>query len=53
MIFWKPKTDAEQKLLELYAMEEDEIIRDRDQNRSPEERKRRNPGKEFEKARGM
>ncbi len=41
------------KLLELYAMEEDEIIRDRDQNRRTEERKRRNPGKEFEKAGGM
>ena len=53
MIFWKPKTDAEQKLLELYAMEEDEIIRDRDQKRSHEERKGRNPGKEFEKAGGM
>ena len=53
MIFWKPKTEAEQKLLELYAMEEDETIRDRDQNRRPEERKGRNPGKEFEKARGM
>ncbi len=43
MIFWKPKTDAEQKLLELYSVEEDEI-KDHNENRNQEDRKGRNPG---------
>ena len=46
MIFWEPKTDAEKKLLELYAMEEHDI-QDHDQKRSRRDRKRRRPGQEF------
>ncbi len=49
MIFWEPKTKSEEKLLELYLAEEDDI-RDDDQNRSQGERKGRNPGQEFDKA---
>lgn len=52
MILWNPKTDAEKKLLELYAVEEDDM-QDHHQNRSPGDRKRRNPGKGFDKASGM
>ncbi len=49
MIFWKPKTKLEKKLLELYGVEEDDI-QDHNQNRSQGEGKGRNPGQEFEKA---
>jgi hypothetical protein len=52
MILWEPKTDAEKKLLELYAVEEDDI-QDHNQNRSHGDRKGRNPGQEFDKAGGM
>jgi hypothetical protein len=52
MILWEPKTDAEKKLLELYAVEEDDI-QDYNQNRSHRNRKGRNPGQEFDKAGGM
>ena len=48
MILWKPKTEAEKKLLELYAVEEDDI-QDHDQNRNCGDRKRRSPGQEFDK----
>jgi len=48
MILWEPITDAEKKLLELYAVEEDDI-KDHHQNRSHRDRKGRNPGKEFDK----
>jgi hypothetical protein len=48
MILWEPKTDAEKKLLELYAVEEDDI-RDHYLNRSHGERKGRNPGQKFDK----
>ena len=49
MIFWKPETEAEKKLLELYAVEEDDI-QDYYQKRSHGDRKGRNPGQEFDKA---
>ena len=52
MILWEPKTDAEKRLLELYAVEEDDI-QDHNQNRSHGDRKGRNPGQEFDKAGGM
>jgi hypothetical protein len=52
MIFWKPKTEAEKKLLELYAVGEDDI-QDHNQNRSHGDRKGRNPSQEFDKAGGM
>jgi hypothetical protein len=47
MILWEPITEAEKKLLELYAVEEDDI-QDHNQNRS-RRRKGRNPGQEFVK----
>ncbi len=46
MIFWERKTDAEKKLLELYAVEEHDM-QDHNQNRSRGDRKRRRPGQEF------
>jgi len=46
MILWEPVTDAEKKLLELYAVEEDDI-QDHNQNRSRGDRKGRSPGQEF------
>jgi hypothetical protein len=49
MILWEPVTDAEKKLLELYAMEEDDV-QDHNQNRIHGDRKGRNPGQEFDKA---
>jgi len=49
MILWEPRTEAEKKLLELYAVEEDDI-RDYNQNRSHGDRKGRNRGQEFDKA---
>lgn len=49
MILWEPRTEAEKRLLELYAVEEDDI-QDRNQNRSHRDRKRRNSGQEFDKA---
>jgi hypothetical protein len=52
MILWEPITDAEKRLLELYAVEEDDI-QDHHRNRSHRDRKRRNPGKEFDKPCGM
>ena len=52
MILWEPKTDAEKKLLELYAVEEDDI-RDHNQNRNHGDRKGRNPGQGFDKDAGM
>lgn len=52
MIFWKPKTEAEKKLLELYAVGEDDI-QDHNQNRSHGDRKGRNPSQEFDKPGGM
>lgn len=52
MILWEPITDAEKRLLELYAVEEDDIL-DHRPNRSHGDRKGRNPGKEFDKAYGM
>jgi hypothetical protein len=52
MILWEPVTDAEKKLLELYAVEEDDI-QDHNQNRTPGDRKGRNPGQKFDKAGGM
>ena len=52
MILWEPKTDAERKLLELYAVEEDEI-QDHNQNRNRRDRKGRNPSREVDKAGGM
>jgi len=52
MILWNPKTDAEKKLLELYAVDEEDI-QDHNQNRSHGDRKGRNPGQEFDKVGGM
>ena len=52
MIFWKPKTEAEERLLELYAVEED-ARQDHNQNRGRGDRKGRNPGQGFDKAGGM
>jgi hypothetical protein len=52
MILWEPITNAEKRLLELYAVEEDDI-KDHDQNRSHRDRKERNPGQEFDKAGGL
>ena len=49
MILWKPKTDAENKLLELYAVEEDDI-QELDQSRNPGDRKGRNHSQGFDKA---
>jgi hypothetical protein len=49
MILWEPVTDVEKRLLELYAVDEDDI-RDRNQNRSHGDRKGRNPGQESDKA---
>jgi len=46
MIFWKPETEAEKRLLELYAVEEDDI-EDENQNRSHGDRKSKNPGQEL------
>ncbi|HUL20637.1 MAG TPA: hypothetical protein VLZ10_04230 [Thermodesulfobacteriota bacterium] len=46
MIFWKPKTEAEKKLLELYGVEEDDI-EDQNQNRSHGDRKSKNLGQEL------
>ena len=48
MIFWEPKTEAEKKLLELYALEEDDI-RDHSRNRSHGDRKGTRPGQKFSK----
>ncbi len=51
MILWEPKTEAEKKLLELYAVEEDDL---RVQNRNRHgNRKVRNPRQEFDKAGAM
>lgn len=47
MILWKPKTEAEKKLLELYGVEENEI-QDHNPNRGRGNRKG-NPGLEFDK----
>ena len=52
MIFWKPETEAEKKLLELYAVEEDDI-QDYYQKRSHGDRRGRNPAQEFDKTGGM
>jgi hypothetical protein len=52
MILWEPRTDSEKKLLELYAVEEDEL-RDLNQNRNHGDRKGRNPGQKFDKTGGM
>jgi hypothetical protein len=52
MILWEPITDAEKRLLELYAVDEDDI-QDRNRNRTHGDRKGRNPGQEFDKAGGM
>ena len=49
MILWEPKTEAEKKLLELYAVEEDDI-QDRNRNRNHRDKKGRHPGQEFDKA---
>jgi len=49
MILWEPRTEAEKKLLELYAVEEDDM-QDYNQNRSRGDRKGRNRGQEFDKA---
>ncbi|MGO8989501.1 MAG: hypothetical protein ACLQGU_12755 [bacterium] len=51
MILWKPKTEAEKKLLELYSVEEDDI-QDYNQNRSHGGGKGRNPGQKFDKLAG-
>jgi hypothetical protein len=52
MILWNPKTDAEKKLLELYAVEEDDM-QDHHQNRNRRDKGGRNSGQEFDKAGGM
>jgi len=52
MILWEPKTDAEKKLLELYAVEEGDI-QDYNQDRSRGDGKGRNPGQAFYRAGGM
>ena len=49
MILWDPRTEAEKKLLELYAVEEDDI-QDDYRNRSHGDRKGRNTGQEYDKA---
>jgi len=46
MIFWKPQTEAEKKLLELYGVEEDDL-EDQNQNRNPGNRKSKTLGQEL------
>jgi hypothetical protein len=46
MIFWKPKTETEKKLLELYGVEEGNM-EDQNQNRSHGDRKSKNLGQEL------
>jgi len=46
MIFWKPKTEVEKKLLELYGVAEEDI-EDDNENRSHGNRKGKNLGQEF------
>jgi len=52
MILWEPRTESDKRLLELYAVEEDEIL-DSNRNRSHGNGKGRHPGQESDKASRM
>ena len=49
VILWEPRTESDKRLLELYAVEEDEIL-DSNRNRSHGNGKGRHPGQESDKA---